>query len=366
MDGIVMSKPTIIDLFAGCGGMSEGFINAGFNCISAVEINKEIANTLQKNHSDTKVFNRDIKLIDSNELKQGLEKIDVIVGGPPCQGFSMAGKRIRKSGLFINDPRNNLFKEFYRVVSDLKPKVFVMENVPGILSINNGSTKDQILELFEKIGYKAHVKILLAADYGVPQMRKRAFFIGTNLEIDPKDLFPQKKYGQNLKEYITVEDAIFDLPFISHNQGCFESNYEGKPLTEYQAERRNSEKLFNHISTNHDSKIIEILKLIKEGQGLKNIDEKYHTKSVHSGAYGRINRKKPAYTITTRFDTPPVGRVTHPLKNRSLTPREAARIQSFDDDFIFYGTKTSIGIQIGNAVPPLLAKSIAKTIKNFL
>lgn len=366
MVGVKMSNPTIIDLFAGCGGISEGFISAGFDCISAVEIDKEIANTLQKNHPKTKVFNNDISLIDSKELKKNHKNIDVVVGGPPCQGFSMAGKRIRKSGLFIDDPRNNLFKEFYRVVSDIKPKVFVMENVPGILSINEGLTKDQILELFKKIGYKAHVNVLLASDYGVPQLRKRAFFIGTNLDVDPKDLFPNKTHGYNLNKYISVEDAIFDLPFISHDQGSFVSKYSKNPLTEYQAQRRKSDKLYNHISTNHDLKVIEILKLIKEGQGLKDLNKKYHTKSVHSGAYGRINRHKPAYTITTRFDTPPVGRVTHPCLNRSLTPREAARLQSFDDDFIFYGTKTSIGVQIGNAVPPLLANAIAKKIIDYI
>ena len=367
MAGKKINNPTFIDLFAGCGGLSEGFIHSGFQCVSAVEINKEIAKTLQANHQKTKVFNQDIVSIKSKELMLGYKSIDLIVGGPPCQGFSMAGKRIRKNGIFINDQRNNLFKEFLRIVSEIKPKFFLMENVPGILTINKGSTKDCILELFYSLGYNTNVKVLHAADYGVPQFRKRAFFIGTNLDIEAENLFPNQTHGPKKKQYVTVEDAIFDLPFIQSGKGTFLSKYTKEPITNYQKSRRKkNNKLYNHISSKHDAKTINIIKLIKEGKGLKDIDKKYHTKSVHSGAYGRIDRKRPSYTITTRFDTPPVGRVTHSCLNRSLTPREAARIQSFDDNFIFYGSKTSIGIQIGNAVPPLLAKAIGKKIIKYL
>lgn len=363
------NKPKIIDLFAGVGGISSGFKKAGFDVLSANEYKEDIANTYVKNHPGTKMIIKDIAKLKSRELLNGEKKVDVIVGGPPCQGFSMAGRRIRNKGAFLNDPRNELFKEFIRVVKDIKPKVFVMENVAAILNIYGGLIKKEIIKKFKDIGYETKVHILLAADYGVPQLRKRAVFIGNRIGIDSENLFPEKTHGsKKQKPYVIVADAIFDLPKISSGSGFFESTYQAvEKLTSYQRERRNnSKKLYNHQATRHDRRIIEILKNIKEGEGRSSLPLLLQTKSVHSGAFGRINRNKPAYTITTRFDTPSVGRVTHPFQNRSLTPREAARIQSFDDDFVFYGSKSSIGVQIGNSVPPLLAYAIAKKIKKYL
>tara|TARA_A100000164_G_scaffold378715_1_gene421041 strand:+ start:4767 stop:5609 length:843 start_codon:yes stop_codon:yes gene_type:complete len=279
----------------------------------------------------------------------------------------MAGRRIRNSGAFLNDSRNNLFKEFFRVVSDLKPKIFIMENVPGILNFQKGEIKKNILDLFNSIGFETSYKILLASEYGVPQLRKRAYFIGNRIGIDSENLFPKKTHGKNLNEVITIEEAIFDLPHINAGEGSFKMYYDKNTTCEYQKIMRgNNKHLYNHIASNHDQKIINLMKMIKEGQGMKDLPEKYKTKSVHSGAYGRMLRTAPAYTITTRFDTPPVGRVTHPLLNRSITAREAARLQSFKDNFIFYGSKTSIGKQIGNAVPPILAKAIASEIKKAI
>jgi DNA (cytosine-5)-methyltransferase 1 len=358
---------TLIDLFSGCGGMSSGFNKAGFKTLSAVEIDPEISNTFKKNHPTAEVFNQDIKEIISTDLLAGKKSVDVIVGGPPCQGFSMAGKRIRNHGEFLDDHRNQLFKEFYRVVKDLRPKFFIMENVPGILSMKEGAIKDTIFDLYREIGYSTSVKILLAADYGVPQLRKRAFFIGTRLKIDPEKLFPDVTNGKNGVSYVSVEEAIFDLPFINQGEGVYEAIYDKPPTSSYQElMRRNSSGLFNHIAPKHTKSVVEILKLIKEGQRMADLPKNFHTRSVHSGAYGRMRRDFPSYTITTRFDTPPVGRVTHPVLNRALTPREAARIQSFHDNFIFLGTKTSIGKQIGNAVPPLLAFAVAKKICSAL
>jgi DNA (cytosine-5)-methyltransferase 1 len=367
MAGKKNNPPTVIDLFSGCGGMSSGFKKAGYLCLSAVEIDQEISNTFKQNHPETKVFNNDIKEIVSTDLLVGQKKVDLIVGGPPCQGFSMAGKRIRNKGEFLDDIRNQLFKEFYRVVNDLRPSVFIIENVPGILSMNEGMVKETILSLFKEIGYITSVKVLLAADYGVPQLRKRAFFIGTNLKIDPVNFFPDPTNGVPGKPFVSIDDAIFDLPFINQGEGTTQSKYDKPPISTYQKiMRENSSQLFNHIAPKHTNNVINILKMIKEGQRMSDLPKKFHTKSVHSGAYGRLMRCKPSYTITTRFDTPPVGRVTHPLLNRALTPREAARIQSFSDDFVFFGTKTSIGKQIGNAVPPLLAFAIAKKIITVL
>ncbi|MDA9615031.1 DNA cytosine methyltransferase [Pseudomonadota bacterium] len=358
---------TLIDLFAGCGGLSEGFARAGFKPLSAVEIDHQIANTLKKNHPQTKVFSEDICNVESKKLLDGHEDVDIIVGGPPCQGFSMAGKRIRNSGIFLDDPRNQLFKEFYRIVSDLKPKIFLMENVPGILNIHNGEIREMILDLYRKLGYDTSFDVLLASEYGVPQMRKRAYFIGNRLGLDSTLLFPTKTHGNALKDVVTIEDAIFDLPFIHSNQGEFKSKYDKKPNSTYQKLLRgNCTSLHNHISSNHDKDILSIMKMIPEGKGMKDLPEKYKTKSIHSGAYGRMLRSKPAYTITTRFDSPPVGRVTHPIANRTITAREAARLQSFADNFIFHGSKSSIGIQIGNAVPPLLAQAIAQNLKKYI
>jgi len=358
-----MDSLKVIDLFSGAGGLSQGFRDAGCDIISAVEINKNLSQTFRNNFKKTKIFEEDISKVKSKDLLVNESKVDIVIGGPPCQGFSMSGKRIRGNGIFLNDKRNKLFKEFVRIINDLKPKIFLMENVPGILNIFQGKTKNQILSIFESIGYDAKVKVLLAADYGVPQLRKRAFFIGNNLGIDPEFLFPPKIN----KDYITVEDAIFDLPFIKSGQGEFETIYKKKPSTEYQKKMRAGvKKLYNHISTKHDDKIINIIKMLKEGEGRNNLPKKFQTKSIHSGSYMRIVKNKPSYTITTRFDTPPVGRVTHPIADRALTAREAARLQSFPDDFIFIGKRTHIGIQIGNAVPPLLAYEIAKNLKNRL
>ena len=358
-----MDSLKIIDLFAGAGGLSQGFKDAGFDVISAVEIDKNLSQTYKKNFKKTKIFEEDITKVNSKDLLVKESKVDIVVGGPPCQGFSMSGKRIRSNGIFLNDKRNKLFKEFIRVIKDLKPKIFLMENVPGILNIYQGKTKNKILSIFESIGYDAKVKVLLATDYGVPQLRKRAFFIGNNLGIDPEFLFPTKIN----KDYITVEDAIFDLPFIKSGQGEFKSNYKKEPSTEYQKKiRGNAKNLYNHICTKHDDKVLKIIKMLKEGEGRNNLPKKLQTKSIHSGSYMRIVKNKPAYTITTRFDTPPVGRVTHPIADRALTAREAARLQSFPDNFIFLGKRTHIGIQIGNAVPPLLAHEIAKNLKTRL
>ncbi len=364
------NKLKIIDLFAGVGGISSGFKKAGFEVVGANEYKPEIATTYIKNHPGTKMIVDDITKVKSKDLLNGEQDIDVIVGGPPCQGFSMAGRRIRGGeGAFLNDPRNELFKEFIRIVKEIRPKVFVMENVAAMLNIHGGAVRDEIIKKFKEIGYETKVHVLLAAEYGVPQMRKRAVFIGNRIGVDPEEFFPEKTHGpKKAKPYVTVAETILDLPKVASGSGEFESEYGPvKALSEYQQERRGkSKKLYNHQATQHDTRIIELLKNIKEGEGRTSLPKELQTKSVHSGAFGRMNRNKPAYTITTRFDTPSVGRVTHPSQHRALTPREAARIQSFDDDFVFYGSKSSVGIQIGNSVPPLLAQAIAKKISKIL
>ncbi len=355
----------VIDLFSGVGGFSKGFEQAGFNIVSAVEFNKSIANTYTKNHPNVKMFSQDIINIDIKKLSQN-KKIDIIIGGPPCQGFSMSGRRIRGNGKFIDDDRNQLFYQFYKIVKNLNPKVFVIENVQGILNLENGKIKNEIFNLFNSIGYDLKVKVLKASDYGVPQQRKRAFFIGNNLKINP-DLFYPKKITTYKNSYVSISDAIMDLPVLNNGEGEFETQYTKKPISEYQkARRKKSNILYNHIASSHDERIIKLLEMIKPGQGRNDLPKNLRTKSIHSGSFGRMELNKQSYTITTRFDTPSVGRVVHPLQNRAITAREAARLQSFDDDFIFYGSRGSIGIQIGNAVPPILAKCIGEQINEIL
>lgn len=252
------------------------------------------------------------------------------------------------------------------MVKFLKPKVFIIENVPGILNYNNGTIKDEIHDTFDKLGYAVDSKILCAADYGVPQLRNRAIFIGNRIGINSEDLFPAPSHS--LEDYVTIRDAISDLPIIESGGGSETAIYPTDiTITKYQQNlRSDSGIVYNHISSRHKPETLNILSMIKEGQTMKDLPAIYHTKSVHSGAYGRMVFDKPAYTLTTRINTPSVGRITHPRQNRTITPREAARIQSFPDDYRFIGDITSIGMQIGNAVPPILAKKIGEQILKYL
>ena len=363
-------KINALDLFAGAGGFSQGMENAGVNVIAAVEFNEQIAKTYMHNHPDTKMFVDDIRNLDESEIDKVFKEIgvecDLIFGGPPCQGFSMAGKRIRSNASFLEDERNYLFKEYIRMVAYLKPKVFVIENVPGILNYNGGKVKEEIYDTFTKLGYSLSSRIMCATNYGVPQMRNRAVFIGNRLGIDPEIMFPAPTHSENT--YVTIRQAISDLPEIEAGTGT-EVTYYGNNdiLSEYQKLMRSESGFtYNHVSSHHKEETLELLSMIKEGQTMKDLPEEYHTKSVHSGAYGRMIYDKPAYTLTTRLNTPSVGRITHPIQNRTITPREAARIQSFPDNYKFIGDITSIGMQIGNAVPPLLAKAIGDNIVNII
>ena len=359
-----------LDLFSGAGGFSHGLRSAGFNIIAAIEFNAQVAKTYEYNHPDTKMFVDDIRNISAEEIENLFKShqlnCDVIFGGPPCQGFSMAGNRIRSNNSFLEDERNYLFKEYIRMVNKLQPMVFILENVPGILNYNNGDVKEEIFNTFKTMGYVLDAKVLCAADYGVPQLRNRAIFIGNRIGISPEKLFPTPTHS--IENYITIRDAISDLPSLEAGCGEEETSYKKNiELTEYQKLMvSNSGKAFNHVSSQHKPATLQILSMIKQGETIKDLPEHYHTKSVHSGAYGRMVYDKPAYTLTTRLNTPSVGKITHPVQNRTITPREAARIQSFPDDYRFIGDITSIGIQIGNAVPPILAEKIGLRIVNSL
>ena len=342
------------DLFAGVGGMSQGFRMAGdFSVAFAVEFDKDIASAYQKNHPETDVYPCDIRDIDIKELHAKHPHIDVIIGGPPCQGFSQKGKR-----LSLDDPRNFLFQQYVRFVEEFRPKYFVLENVPGIITTSNGYFKDEIVAAFNKLGYEVKYGVLKATDYGVPQDRHRAVFLGQlgNIEID---------LPESLNVRTTIKDAIYDLPYIASGEGEEVSKYDKKATTPYQKELRGKCKtLYNHVATKHNATALRRMAMVPVGEGGKVLPEEERTKSIYSGTYCRLLEDDVAATITTRFDTPSSGRFTHPFLNRCLTVREAARIQSFPDDFIFYGSKTIQMKEVGNAVPPLLAKAIANVIKN--
>lgn len=342
----------VVDLFAGVGGMSEGFIQAGFEVVLAVEYDKDIASAYSLNHPNTQMINEDICKLDVKELHQRFNEVDVIMGGPPCQGFSQKGKRLN-----LDDPRNYLFQQFVRFVKEFSPKYFILENVPNIITTSNGYFKDQIVRSFEFLGYTVNYGVLNAADYGVPQDRRRAVFIGKR----GKDKV-QLPEPNNVR--VSIQDAIYDLPFISSGEGNEECEYDKAPTTEYQRMMRgSSRKLHNHIATKHSPLALRRLAMIPKGAGKEILPPEERTKSIYSGTWSRMIEDDISVTITTRYDTPSSGRFTHPVLNRCITTREAARIQSFPDSFIFYGPKTSQMKQVGNAVPPLLAKSLAEQIK---
>ncbi len=341
----------VADLFAGVGGLSQGFIKAGCKVAFAVEFDKEIAYAYKKNHPDTEVFAEDICQLDIDKIKQNHPKIDVVIGGPPCQGFSQKGKR-----LSLDDPRNFLFKQFVRFVAAFKPKYFVLENVPNIITTSNGFFKNQIIQEFGKLGYDVCCGVLCASDFGVPQDRRRAVFIGQlgSLEIS----LPIPNGCKT-----TIKEAIYDLPFIDSGEGQEESRYDKAPVSKFQkAMRGETTILYNHTATKHSKAAIEKLKLIPKGKGKEVLPDHLLTKSIYSGTWSRLLEDGIAPTITTRFDTPSSGRFTHPVLHRCLTVREAARIQTFPDSFIFYGSRSSQMKQVGNAVPPMLAYAIANVI----
>jgi len=380
----------VIDLFSGVGGFSSGLSKAGYNILLANEIDAQISESYKKNHKKTLMINADItdfiddfdSLIDSNlkeqkinatKFKKELQNIDLVVGGPPCQGFSMAGGRIRKENEFIDDPRNYLFKQYFKVIQKFEPQNFIFENVVGISSMNGGAILKEIEKLFttkknfKKGKYYLQKKVFNANEFGVPQRRKRFILIGSKKPFELETSIKQT-YSKFKKFSIdnNIEDAILDLAFENEKQYIDNQEYLIKANSQYQKNLKKGNKtLLNHKIHNHSEKTLNRMSRIKPGENWKNLKEHNTIKSVHSGAYGRMEWNKKAVTITTRFDTPSAGRFIHPKYNRNITAREAARLQSFPDNFIFYGTKTSICKQIGNAVPPLLAEFLGETIKNI-
>lgn len=369
----------IIDLFAGCGGLSLGFEMAGFNIPLAIEIDEWASETYKKNHPSTKVLIDDItQILDLENIISNEDlPIDGIIGGPPCQGFSLSGNRDKK------DPRNSLFMEFVRFVKFFKPKFFVMENVPGILSMktkDNERVKDIILSEYDSAGYNVTICKLNAAEYGVPQKRERVFFIGIrkDLNFNEEKIKPVPFLSE--ENQVTLEEAIMDLPQIKAREGKEFQEYSQEPTNDYQKwARTNSDGVYNHIAMRHTQRIIERFENIGYGQSVADVDECHQQRK--RGDASRISGKvfsqnnmrpypnKPAPTIAASFQS----NFVHPYINRNFTAREGARIQSFPDTYIFCGKRTTMSWeknisqyqQIGNAVPPLLAKAIGENMIQY-
>lgn len=347
-------KPSVIDLFAGVGGLSLGFEKQGFNVLIANEYDESIADAYSKNHKGTKMIVGDITSLDLKETFGSYAgKVDVVIGGPPCQGFSQKGQRKT-----IHDERNFLFKYYVAVVELVKPRYFVMENVPNLLTAENGYFFREIEELFNKMGYSLEHGVLNAADYGVPQNRRRAIIIGKLNGDAPKLPAPKD-------EKVTIWDAISDLAYLESGEGTDVQEYKNAPESEYQKLLRgDATVLYNHVATKHSPIALERLAMIPPNAGKEVLPKEHITKSIYSGTWTRMRTDEISVTITTRFDTPSSGKFTHPYLDRAITVREAARIQSFPDDFQFTGNKGSQMKQVGNAVPPLLAAAIASVIMN--
>ncbi|MDV7187813.1 DNA cytosine methyltransferase [Lutibacter sp. TH_r2] len=362
----------IIDLFSGCGGMSLGFKWAGFNSIIATDIDENAKETYNHNFPKTPFINKDLRELTKNEFDKIIDsqKVDVVVGGPPCQGFSLANKRRNK---IKDDPRNELFYDFVKVVDWYKPKAFVMENVKGLLSMKNGEVIKVILQSFEDIGYTANYKVLKASNYGVPQDRERVFIIGYKKNLNIPVEFPKIK----ISEPFTIDEAISDLPIINSGEGEESVKYSFKAKNSYQEFMRlNSKKVLNHVAMRHTPRVVERFKAITTGKKLIDVWDTHgavsrgnpnqKSKIKFSQNNFRVFPHKPAPTIAASFQS----NFIHPYLHRNFTAREGARLQSFPDNFEFKGMRTKMswekGLsqyqQIGNAVPPLLAKAIAEEI----
>lgn len=343
-----MGKYNVLDLFCGCGGLSLGFEQAGYNVLLGVDFWKDALVTYGYNHKNSKTLCADLSNISGNDVAKCLnnEEVDVIIGGPPCQGFSVAGKRI------VDDDRNKLYKGFVRMVKHFQPKAFVMENVPNILSIGNGIIKDAIICDFSDLGYNVVTKVLVASDYGVPQNRRRAIFVGMKEGVFDFNI-------PVVSHKVTAEEALSDLPENTISNG---DEYSSKPESEYQQlMRKNSFFVYNHETTFHNQQTINIISMVPDGGNYKDLPlELQSTRKVHI-AWTRLNSKKPSITIDTGHR-----HHFHYKWNRVPTVRESARIQSFPDDFIFQCSRTSQYKQVGNAVPPLMAKAIAEQLKKIL
>ena len=388
-----MASMKVMDLFCGTGGFSKGFENAGaFTVVYGIDVLPVAMETFRLNHSGAVALAADIREVRLGSVahQTGLARgeVDVIVGGPPCQGFSSI-RPFRSAA--EDDPRNSLFEEFASYVNYFRPPVFVMENVVGLATHKNGATIEQIQECFGDLGYMSDWRIINAAHFGVPQKRERLVMIGAENgagvrfpspshagefrtigvrdrarrllpapRADEPALFP---YGEpKLPDALTLMEAIGDLPPVG--AGGAVGEYDLPPQNDYQsARRRRARHLELHVATGHTERMLEIIR--HSGSNISSVPE-HLISSGFSSCYSRLDPDEPAVTVTVNFVHPASNKCIHPFQDRALTLREGARLQSFDDDFSFAGTRTQVAKQIGNAVPPLLGQAIAETVLDML
>ncbi|MDR3049761.1 MAG: DNA cytosine methyltransferase [Elusimicrobiota bacterium] len=362
----MIKKLKIIDLFSGVGGLSYGFAqNDNFEIVAANEILPNMAKAYLLNNPSVKMFNCDIKDFSIGQIRGG---VDIIIGGPPCQAYSTIGKRL------IDDPRGKLFQDYFRILKETNPKLFLFENVKGLLSMQNGELLKNITALFESLNYRVAYKVLNAADFGVPQIRERVVIIGSRL--DKEFIYPQATHGaisdnedlfrMKLKPHLTLKEAISDLPFIKTGEESFK--YESEPTNDFQQLMRTNapEKLAEHNAPKNNSKLVKIMELLPDGGSPQDLPSNLRPTSGFKNTYCRLWWNRPAITITRNLSTPSSSRCIHPKAPRPLTTREGARLQCFPDNYQFYGSRSDKNLQVGNAVPTFLSTTLANAIlENF-
>lgn len=373
-------KLTAIDLFCGAGGLSEGFKQAGFSIVAANDFDVGAAETFKATHPKTSFIDGPIQDISNERLLKtaGLKsgELDVLIGGPPCQAFSVYN---HQRGM--HDERSGLFREYLRIVAGLMPRFVVMENVTGITSVADGRAVDEIYKNLKRLGFHLEHKILKSEEFGVPQERRRIFFIAsrdtasiawpapTHGTVSDRSLFALS----DLLPPVTVWDAISDLPALSISEGEEESEYTSEAQSDYQKLlRKNAGTLYNHVAPFLADINLQRIKHIPQGGSWRDIPHdllpsgmKLAKRSDHTKRYGRLHPNGLCCTILTKCDLH-WGSFVHPTQERSLTVREAARFQSFPDNFRFLGSRGDQFRQVGNAVPPLLANAVASTVKRML
>ena len=348
-----MSAYKIMDLFAGVGGLSYGFAHLPeFEIVAANEIEKDIATAYKLNHPHVAMINCDINELSEQVLEETLkgQKIDIVVGGPPCQSYSTLGKRQM-------DDRANMFLQYKRVLKILNPRAFLFENVVGILSMDKGRLFQRIQQEFKELGYSLKYQVLNAVDYGVPQQRERVILVGFRGENH--FVFPEPTHGNGRRPYVTLRQAIGDLPVLKSGES--DNRYAGPTDNEFlRFVRRDLSELTEHSAPNNGAHLIKIMETLKDGQGKNDLPEDIRPKSGYGNTYAKLWWDRPSTTITRNFACPSSSRCIHPRDSRAMSIREGARLQSFPDDYQFYGPDGMKRLEIGNAVPPLLSMAIAE------
>ena len=357
------NKLKVLDMFCGCGGLSKGFIDAGYDVVAGIDHDKIALQTFEHNHEGAKGLNIDLfkdNAIDTILEEIGGEEIDVLVGGPPCQGFSLAGNRRE------NDDRNKLYKSMVEIAKRIKPRAVIIENVPGLATLYNGVAKREIMKDFSDLGYNmVEPQVLYAPDYGIPQIRKRIFFVGL---LNSEEGFQYPEPVRTSENYVTCENAIGDLPSLENTMGVCPTPYSSEPLTDYQKQmRKNSKEIRNHLGTKHTSETKHLINLVPEGKNYKALPDNdklavdFKSKKRYNESLTRYHSKRPSRTIDTGHRTH-----FHYKENRIPSVRENARLQSFPDDFVLTGNKQQQYRQVGNAVPPLMGYHLGKQLKKYL